>query len=69
MYSGFSQKQLDSLATGIFDLEEKGKDVAKLTKQKILLKIHLLHFLLIHFFYFFKIKKKKIIIQIHKQLF
>ena len=53
MYSGFSQKQLDSLATGIFDLEEKGKDVAKLTKQKILLKIHLLHFLLIHLFFLF----------------
>ena len=36
MYSGFSQKQLDSLATGIFDLEEKGKDVAKLTTEDLI---------------------------------
>ena len=37
MYSGFSQKQLDALATGIFELESEGKEVAKLTTEDMII--------------------------------
>lgn len=37
MYSGFSQKQLDSLATGIFELEAEGKEVAKLSTEDLII--------------------------------
>ena len=37
MYSGFSQKQLDALATGIFELEAEGKEVAKLTTEDLII--------------------------------
>ena len=37
MYSGFAQKQLDALATGIFELESEGKEVAKLTTEDLII--------------------------------
>ena len=37
MYSGFCQKQLDALATGIFELETEGKEVAKLTTEDMII--------------------------------
>ena len=37
MYSGFCQKQLDMLATGIFELESEGKEVAKLTTEDLII--------------------------------
>jgi len=37
MYSGFCQKQLDALATGIFELEAEGKEVAKLSTEDLII--------------------------------